>query len=90
MHSADQVDHTREDRKFPACADCASGCGSHCYCLHISAAALLWLMGAIITRSALSWWDLNRALPGEMMRALMHRLCREDMFGQVCLYIWAV
>lgn len=79
-----------QDRKFPACADRASDYHSHCYFLHISPAALFWLMGAIITRSALSWWDLNCALLGEMMRALMHRLCREDMFGQVCVYIWAV
>lgn len=42
-------------------------------------------MGAIITRSDASWWDLNRALSGEMMRGLMRRLCREDMFGQVRL-----
>lgn len=44
-------------------------------------------MGAIITRSDPSWRDLNRALSGEMMRALMHRLCREDVFGQVRLRI---
>lgn len=44
-------------------------------------------MGAIITRSDPSWWDLNRALWGEMMRALMHRLCRGDMFGQVRLHV---
>lgn len=60
---------------------------SYCYFPHSSAATLFWLMGAIIMRSGPSWWDLNRALSGEMMRALMHRLRREDIFGQVRLGI---
>lgn len=55
-----QVDHTCESTPgpFPACADRASYYHSHCYFLNILAAAVFWLMGAIIARSGVPWWDL--------------------------------